>query len=67
MCVLLSFNLYINLIKVKIKRLPQNTRQYMGQAIKKKKLIACSLYFASFLFSNKKGKKIVEQKAKLYS
>lgn len=31
MCVLLSFNLYINLIKVKIKRLPQNTRQYMGQ------------------------------------
>lgn len=58
MCVLLSFNLYINLIKEKIKRLPQNTRQYMGQAIKKKKkLTACSLYFASFLFSNKKGKK----------
>lgn len=39
MCVLLSFNLYINLIKVKIKRLPQNTRQYMGQ--KKKKKINC--------------------------
>lgn len=35
MCVILSFNLYINLIKVKIKRIPQNTRQYMGQAIKK--------------------------------